>query len=449
MVGAGVAASYAGWVRTVQGDYISAWIIAGIHCVGAAAALSAHPAQAGRPVRCGGIWLNGAMRSRTLGLVVALLFPMLLRGCGDAGDEVAPSTVSATPPIVTGPSFVVLRYDGISTVRAGEAVHEVAGLIEAQWLVNGDLIIATIPPGKRRPTMQVVDPATMEPRGPRRPYIDEWRVTPEGITVVDRTGRDTRITVYSLDLATDREIRVTAADVETDQIGPNAEFAISGQARTLGGATWVQWYVNTEDDTLTDHSLLRVEGGEVREVQRNTAIARVYASTDGAALLLLRQDKGDEDCGGCVVEQNIAELDPRTGEIAGEYGMPEGYTRSWRVLALDKIGDRVVVNFQGRLGALSTWQYDGEWAQVPNTDGVLARWQSAPADGDSRLVIRPRPDNQEGSLYYWPYALVWESDGESEEFVSEADSCWRVDGFKRCGELIVPGSLLPWGATGG
>lgn len=38
MVGAGVAASYAGWVRTVQGDYFSAWITAGILCVGAAAA---------------------------------------------------------------------------------------------------------------------------------------------------------------------------------------------------------------------------------------------------------------------------------------------------------------------------------------------------------------------------------------------------------------------------
>lgn len=394
-------------------------------------------------MRCGRIWLNGAMRPLILGLVSALLFT----GCSGAGDEVAPSTVMGTPPTVTGPSYVVLRPEDSSTVRAGAEVYEVQGLIEAQWLVNGDLIIATIPPGKRRAWMQVVDPATMGARGPRRRYVDEWRVTPEGITVVDRTGRNTRITVYSLDLAESREIDVRATDVETDQIGEDAEFAISGQARTLGGATWVEWYVNSEDDTLTDHGLLRVEDGEVREVQRSTAIARIYASTDGAALLLLRQDKGDEDCGGCVVEQNIAELDPSTGEIAGEYGMPEGYTRSWRVLALDKIGDRVVVNFQGRLGALSTWQYDGEWSEVPNTEGALARWQAAPDDGDSRLVIRPRPDNQEGSLFSWPYALVWESAGDTEEFVSEADSCWRADRLKRCGEVIMPGSPLP--LTGG
>jgi len=356
---------------------------------------------------------------------------------------VAPSTLSGTPPDVTGPSYVVLRYDDMSTVRVGGVVHEVPGLIEGQWLVNGDLLLARIPPGKRRAWMQVVDPATMAARGPRRRYVDQWRVTPEGITVVDRTGRNTRITVYSLDLAESREIEVGAADVETDQIGANAEFAIAGQARTLGGATWVEWYVNSEDDTLTDHGLLRVEDGAVREVQRNTAIARIYASTDGAALLLLRQDQGEEDCGGCVVEQNIAELDPLTGEIAGEYAMPEGYTRSWRVLALDKIGDRVVVNFQGRLGSLSSWQYDGEWSEVPNTRGVLARWQPASDDGKSRLVIRPRPDNQEGSLSYWPYALVWESAGEVEQFVSEAESCWREDGVKRCGEVIMPGSLLP------
>lgn len=38
MVGAGVAASYAGWIRTLQGDYFTAWVTAGILCIGAAAA---------------------------------------------------------------------------------------------------------------------------------------------------------------------------------------------------------------------------------------------------------------------------------------------------------------------------------------------------------------------------------------------------------------------------
>ncbi len=38
MVGAGVAASFAGWVRTEQGDYLAAWLTAGGLCLGAALA---------------------------------------------------------------------------------------------------------------------------------------------------------------------------------------------------------------------------------------------------------------------------------------------------------------------------------------------------------------------------------------------------------------------------
>jgi predicted MFS family arabinose efflux permease len=45
MVGAGVAASFAGWIRTTQGDYFSAWITAGGLCVAAAAMCLAIPAR--------------------------------------------------------------------------------------------------------------------------------------------------------------------------------------------------------------------------------------------------------------------------------------------------------------------------------------------------------------------------------------------------------------------
>jgi MFS family permease len=38
MVGAGVAASFAGWIRTAQGDYLLAWLTAGGLCLGAAVA---------------------------------------------------------------------------------------------------------------------------------------------------------------------------------------------------------------------------------------------------------------------------------------------------------------------------------------------------------------------------------------------------------------------------
>ena len=51
MVGAGVAASFAGWIRTSQGDYLSAWITAGGLCLAAAALCLMIPrvARDGRP----------------------------------------------------------------------------------------------------------------------------------------------------------------------------------------------------------------------------------------------------------------------------------------------------------------------------------------------------------------------------------------------------------------
>ena len=47
MVGAGVAASFAGWIRTVQGDYFTAWLTAGALCVVAAGACLLIPKTAG------------------------------------------------------------------------------------------------------------------------------------------------------------------------------------------------------------------------------------------------------------------------------------------------------------------------------------------------------------------------------------------------------------------
>jgi len=50
MVGAGVAASFAGWIRTVEGDYFWAWLTAGGLCVAAAAACLLIPK---RPISAG------------------------------------------------------------------------------------------------------------------------------------------------------------------------------------------------------------------------------------------------------------------------------------------------------------------------------------------------------------------------------------------------------------
>jgi predicted MFS family arabinose efflux permease len=46
MVGAGVAASFAGWIRQLNGDYFAAWMTAGALCVGAAALCLLIPTRA-------------------------------------------------------------------------------------------------------------------------------------------------------------------------------------------------------------------------------------------------------------------------------------------------------------------------------------------------------------------------------------------------------------------
>ncbi len=53
MVGAGVAASFAGWVRQVNGDYFSAWMTAGGLCLGAAALCLLIPRHPVVPVETG------------------------------------------------------------------------------------------------------------------------------------------------------------------------------------------------------------------------------------------------------------------------------------------------------------------------------------------------------------------------------------------------------------
>lgn len=384
---------------------------------------------------------KGRAAARVVAAVFMALTALIMSGCS-GGEDVFESSIEPVEWRITAPSYVLYDYQGESTIVAGDARHTIRKLSGADWLPDGNLLIHYRE--ARRTWIRVVDPETMEPQGPRRPWRGEIRVTPEAITMGDFYKAAGAIRVYSMDLSSVEVVRVRQKDVESDNFDQGAEFDLTDYARTLGGATWVEWYANSENDWLTDHGLLRVEDGEVTEVQRNTAIARVYASDDGTALLLLRQNRGDEDCGGCIVEQNVAEIDPATGEIVGEYGMPDGYTRDWRVLDADKIDGRVVVAFYIDASEIRTYAYDGTWSEVPGTTDTLTRWQGSGGDPSGRLVIRQSTRNKEGSIFNWPYSLTWEDADGSHELLSERESCLRNDDhWSRCKEPIVPGSLLP------
>ncbi len=411
--------------------------------------------------------MSRAPCSRAPGL---LLLGLLLAGvlatlsaCGVVGgaDPVADSTLPAaavrTPP---GPAYLTrslaLRPRWQATV-AGRTTS-LDGALEPVWLPDGRLFVPRVEPERRgstaRERAQVLDPASGEVlREVPSTFLGDWAVTPEAITL--RTTR--RVIVYSPDLSDPRVVEVDASSVESDQIeGPDAPFSTFGPAYTLDGVTWVQWGINSEDDTRTDHGVLRIEAGEPVEVLRNEPVVSLRPSSDGAAMLVLMQDNGaDDDCGGCVVEQRVVELDPATGEVAADYGVPDDYDRSWRVEALDKIDEQVVVRFA--IGeaetrrdpgvARQTWVYDGDWRHLDELDGTRTTWQ----DG-GRLVwtqLETRRDEGEGAAY----RLEWTpDDGPSEVIVDGAGECRRNRGAMAvpvgaalCALVDAPGSLLPPG----
>ncbi len=404
---------------------------------------------------------------RVLPVIVALSLTAVACGAvpGSGSDPVVPSAMEPipvrTPP---GPAYTSQAITGnrpsTSVVVAGSTT-DLRPVSDADWLPDGRLLVqrrsyerSGRDIGVTGTRALLVDPATgTVVRAVPGGFLADWGVTPEAITA--RT--DDRLVVYAPDLTERRVVRVDASSVESDQVeGPDHPFSIFHAAYTLDGVTWVQWGVNSEDDTRTDHGVLRIEDGRVTEVLRNQPVVSLVPSHDGAALLVLMQDNGeDEDCGGCVVEQRVVELDPTTGDVAADYGVPDGYDRSWRVEALDKIGEQVVVRFA--LGEAETrtdpgvtrqtWVYDGDWRHLDELDGTRTTWQ----DG-GRLVwtqLETRRDEGEGAAY----RLEWiPDDGPSEVLVDGADGCRRNRGAMAvprgaalCPLVDAPGSLLPPG----
>ncbi|WP_141014987.1 hypothetical protein [Nocardioides sambongensis] len=393
-----------------------------------------------------------------LAAIAALL--LLASGCDllSAEAEVYDSPLSADDRRAPGPSYLQMpvRQQGGAVLHTPSGTRVVRGAYD-WWTRDGDLVTAAagglLLYGADGQDGRVKD---------RGLNPDQTGSTGEAISALHYSDRF-RIDVFSPDLADRRTIVVPASAFDTDQAsGSGAELQLHGDPYTLDGVTWVEWGVNSEDDTLTDHGLFRIEGDQIDGVLRNEPIVRLYPAYDGSALMLLRQDNGeDEDCGGCVVEQDLVELDPETGEVAAEYGMPPGYDRDWRVDAVDKVGDTVAVRFrvydgEGR-DATAQWQlwtYDGEWAEREELAGVRVWFQ----DG-GRLVERPTdpagsPSTSAGA---YPATLTWvpgetgdlsdgEADGEVDGevlFEPSGATCRLGRGEEFCPQLSTTGSLLP------
>ncbi|MDQ6525806.1 hypothetical protein RB608_19475 [Nocardioides sp. LHD-245] len=372
-------------------------------------------------------------------LVLVVLGVVHLGGCGpvgSGGDPVFdPGLPGADVVPVAGPAYVEQVLIGRQHTLVHTPAHttRLAGAAEVAWRADGRAVVVD------GFDAFVLDPDTGAPVSGRVP-VGEFGLTPEALTTT-RTEHPARVLVYDAALGDVRRIDVPAAEAESDQIGGlDAEFHLHGRPYTLGGVTFVEWGVNSEDDTLTDHGLFRIEGDQVTQALRNEPLVRLWASLDGSALLAIMQDNGeDEDCGGCSVEQKVVELDPATGEIAADYGTPPGYSRSWRISALDKVGGRVVVQFVVRSGesggSYQTWTYDGSWHRLVAAGDTRTRFQVGGAmawAGDTGEPNRP-------------FDLSWTPSAGSVQVIRERSTPCPTDrtDWTACPTVSLPGSLLP------
>jgi hypothetical protein len=385
---------------------------------------------------------------------------MVVTGCeAIAGDaEVFDSSLPADDRRAPGPSYLQIpvwqegRPDP-AVMHTPSGTREVGEVSYAWWTRDGDLVAAA-GNGLRR---YAADGDDARVRAPQL-NPDQTGATAEAISALHWMD-SLRVDVFTPDLAERRTVDVPPGALDTDQASgdSDAELHLHGDPVTLDGVTWVEWGVNSEDDTLTDHGLLRIEGDDIDDIDgvlRNEPIVRLYPAHDGSALLLLRQDNGeDEDCGGCVVEQDLVELDPATGEVAEEYGMPPGYTRQWRVDAVDKVGDTVAVRFrvyageeEGAAAEWQLWTYDGEWSEQDDLAGVRVWYQ----DG-GRLVETPIDPEGAGQTAAGEVAstLTWVpgETGSIEDgkvlFEPTKETCRLGQAEEFCPMLVTTGSLLP------
>lgn len=304
-------------------------------------------------------------------------------GPGPGTDPVLDTGVEPVPLAHAGPSYAALDGQRL-LVRDGDDVRRVRGRAHG-WLPDGRLLVA------RGLRTLLVDPA----RGTVA-SIGHLGDSGRAVTQVNRlTGRGDRVRLLSYDLRLaplGTHLLPPTDDPDAAEV-PDLERGYFGAVPTIDGVTFVKWHDSAEDHEGGAHGVLRIEGDELTNVQVGANVVGHYLSADGSGLLGLRQVDG-EPCGGCVVAQDVVEIDPATGEVAAEYGVPDEYDEQWRVAAMDKVGDRVAVRYYDAVGTRrgmryeqrGTWVYDGDWSMVEGSDRELSWWQGA-----GRVVARPAP----------------------------------------------------------
>lgn len=381
------------------------------------------------------------------------------------------STVEPVDLALPAPTLATAVTGGL-LLRSGDIQRTVPRATGAEWLPGGKALVRFDTP---RTHVQVWDPAT-DTLSADVPFLEPNRSVaaiailsrskpprqrPDGEPVDGTPFWDEpyRLTTYDLG---GRELWHTDLPL-TDN--PDAEKGNELQrsylsAHVIDGATFLAWHDGSEWYEDGDYGLLRVgPGGKgFSNTFVGDGLKSVWLSADGAALLATRRPHG-KPCGGCQVKLELIEIDPATGEIAADYGMPDAYTKDWDVLEVDKVGDRVAISFTEAVFhdeetdlqqvLRSTWvHHDAGWSKVPGS-GQERSWWQGPSD---RIVAVPLPPERD--RYGVSFDYFWEHDGERAPLTGGTTSEWSVvetyggghrERMHYGSDASVPGQLLPPG----
>ncbi|KRC63833.1 hypothetical protein ASE12_03060 [Aeromicrobium sp. Root236] len=346
-------------------------------------------------------------------LGIGLAVTLYVRGDG-VTDDVFDSEVRAVQPTIA-PAEAATVVRGGMLVTYGGVGHLVPHAVSAVWLPNGQVLLAIErkEPGHLSQTYRLFDP--LRARFTGSPIKDQLDLPIDPTTELAFLDGH-RLLRWDLEL-TSRHVVNLPTRTHSKGSG-DVVRSYGGQPVTIDGATFVRFSEVEDEEKTLEYGVTRVDAdGSTSDVLKGDRITRLRVSADGRSLLAVQQHKG-EPCGGCVVRQDVVEIDPDDGKIVGAYGAPAGYTKQWRITRLDKVGSTVAVRYEGICvtGDLTcvpkqhgTWTYrDGEWSKVAGSERVETWWQSR---GD-RIVRRA-----DRNVLTTP--LEWWHDGERS----------RVDGF--------------------
>lgn len=385
-------------------------------------------------------------------ILTLALSASMLAACG--GGATAP--VAGTVPQVAWDAGA-----GETHVVQGDVERTVEGHWEPWlWLPNGDLLLHTPPDSSGMGVFRASSGEFVTKSD------DEWgRDKYDG----DEYGLDSETGVLT---AKDALLRIVDGDqpAAVDQGPPHYlvdyDYRLKEQARVelpvaddpsryrrdydfpvrVGAVSFATYEDSLVDGPLSDNpgrGIVRIEGGEVTTPAKDVDVRRLFLSSDLSSVLAIvgsapaNEGSGDPS----LVDRSrmrVVELDPVTGEIARDLGVPDGYgAADWEIERVDKVGDRVAAQVTedctgggttaaGVCAPRRTWVTDGDgWTQVTDQRGGEWFWQ-----GPTTAVSWPTSGRSNDA-----FGPVGWTDGTTTEKLASKKAVRRV----ASGALLPPG----------